>query len=401
MGRSTLYLTLQKLTGLLVVALLAAAIFFALWPAMWVDPAGALDLTFGKLLTDQEAGTGNYGMFWLGHFVQDPGPFFYPVAFILKATPWLLLGLGLSLWQVISSCVMQDARRKTQDATLSLPLWLFAFTYLILMTIASKKSVRYLLPAFPTFYLLAGLALFQFSQPVSQHASRLTPHASRLTPHASRLTLHASRLTLLLFLPLFLFTLLYHPYYFTYYNPLFLGWRWAPQTLLVGWGEGLDVAGRHLNQQPLGTVSAWYEWLFPLYYHGEVQDSGMNHLLTADHAVLYINQVQRDLPNANIIKYFRRRRKPDFTVRLAGIDYAWVYPGPMIGYRPDPTPQYPLGGEFGGEVRLLGYDLLQPPLSGQPLVVTLFWRMLTTPPAERFVYVRLVDSRGHILPARL
>ena len=36
-----------------------------------------------------------------------------------------------------------------------------------------------------------------------------------------------------------IFTLFYHPYYFTYYNPTLLGWRWAPQTLLVGWGEGL------------------------------------------------------------------------------------------------------------------------------------------------------------------
>jgi 4-amino-4-deoxy-L-arabinose transferase-like glycosyltransferase len=191
---------IQKLAGLVAVAFIAALIFVALWPAMWVDPAGALGLTFGKLFADQEAGTGNYGMFWLGRFVQDPGPFFYPVAFLLKATPWLLLGLGLSLWQVISSFVLgrKNGRRNTPDV--SLPLWLFTLTYLILMTLASKKSVRYLLPAFPTFYLLAGLALVQFSRSAGQYASRLSAKPpskifpiSRLTPHASRLTPPASR----------------------------------------------------------------------------------------------------------------------------------------------------------------------------------------------------------------
>jgi 4-amino-4-deoxy-L-arabinose transferase-like glycosyltransferase len=62
--------------GAAVSILLAAVIFFLLWPAMWVVPGQALRLTFGKLFTDQEAGTGNLGMFWFGQFVQDPGPAF-------------------------------------------------------------------------------------------------------------------------------------------------------------------------------------------------------------------------------------------------------------------------------------------------------------------------------------
>jgi len=36
-------------------------------------------------------------------------------------------------------------------------------------------------------------------------------------------------------------------------------------------------------------------------------------------------------------------------VRLAGIDYAWVYPGPVIGLPAAPALAYPLTGEFGGE----------------------------------------------------
>jgi hypothetical protein len=381
----TFHLIHTGLIGLIIVAFVASFVFFALWPAMWVQPAQALDLTFGKLLIDKEAGFGNFGFFWLGHFVQDPGPAFYPVAFLLKTTPWLLIGLFLNIWLII-------ARRISLNSQVAILLWVFALTYLVIMTLASKKAVRYLLPAIPTLYLLAGLAFYQIGHWANRRMSReawqkLLP---RFSARAARL------LPIFLFLPLSLFTLFYHPYYFTYYNPLVLGWLWAPQALLIGWGEGLDEAARYLKERPPVRVSAWYPWIFSIFYPGQTFGTERESLILADHAVLYINQVQRDIPDPNIIHYFRTRRRAEYTVRLAGIDYAWIYPGPVVGPRPDPTPQYALGGEFGDEVRLLGYDLSQPQLSGQPLIVTLFWRVLKVPPADRFVYVRLLDAQGRV-----
>ena len=193
-------------------------------------------------------------------------------------------------------------------------------------------------------------------------------------------------------------TLFYHPYYLTYYNPLVLGWRWAPQTILVGWGEGLDGAARYLNEQPVPTVSAWYEWIFPLLYNGDIEAVvPQENLITANAAVLYINQVQRDIPGPNIIDYFRSRRRPAHTVRLNGIDYAWVYPGPIAGFELPAAPPIALGGDFDDEARLLGYDLgAQSPGSGESLIVTLQWQILAQPSDPRFVYVRLVDSQGRI-----
>ncbi len=372
----TLQPILTGLAGLVLIAFIAGLVFLALWPAMWTQPAQALDLSFSKLWDDKEAGVGNLGFFWLGHFVQDPGPAFYLVAFLLKATPWLLVGLLLSIWLIIT-------RRTPSHSRLAILLWVFALSYLVIMTIASKKTVRYLLPVLPPLYLVAGLALSQLGQWTNRQ-------------FLSRFSASRSLLPLLIFLPLSLVTLFYHPYYFTYYNPLVLGWLWAPQTILVGWGEGLDEAARYLNRQPPGQVSAWYEWLFSVFYQGQTMGVEREKLITADHAVLYINQVQRDIPDPNIINYFRTRRRPEYTAHLAGIDYAWVYPGPVVGFRPDPTPQYALGGDFGGEVRLLGYDLSQPQLSGQPLIVTLYWQVLARPPGGRFVYVRLVDAQGHL-----
>jgi len=410
--------------GGLVLTISSVVIFWALWPAMWIDPVGALSLTFGKLFTDQEAGAGNLGMFWFGRFVEDPGPLFYPVAFILKSTPWLLAGLLLSLilhllpflFPTSPSESFNDSRdfspagrndrlyKFFQWATLrftfyalrftlpALSLWLFTLTYLILMTLASKKSIRYLLPAFPTFYLLAGLAFYQLGQFLRNRPFRLFPIS--LSPH-----LPISPSPLLLLVLLVTFTLLYQPYYFSYYNPLVLGWRWAPHALLVGWGEGLDEAARYLNRQPAQRVAAWYEWLFPLFYtQGEVLPvTPQENLITADRTVLYINQVQRDIPNPNVIHYFRTRRRPEHTARLAGIDYAWVYSGPIAGVQKSANPQFALQGEFGGEMRLLGYDLQpQPVAGGDSLIVTFYWQVLQPPAANRFVYLRLLDAKGQI-----
>jgi hypothetical protein len=274
-------------------------------------------------------------------------------------------------------------------------LWLFALTYLLLMTLASKKSIRYLLPAWPTFYLLTGWAWVQ----LACHLSLVTRHsqfAIRNPQSAIRWLAPAITLTLLI-----IFAAAYHPYYLSYYNPALLGWRWAPHTLLVGWGEGLDRAADYLNRQPPARVAAWYEWLFPLYYAGQTEPVvPPENMLTADHAVLYLNQVQRDIPNPNIIDYFRTRRQPEHTVRLNGIDYAWVYPGPVAGGTIAPQPQHPLAAQFGDELQLLGFDLPnQPAGSGQPLIITLHWHVLSPPPAERFVFVRLLDAAGRVWAA--
>lgn len=278
------------------VAGIAALVFVVAWPAMWTQPLAALDLTFSKLITDQAAGTGNLGMYWRGQFVQDPGPVFYLVAFILKATPWLMLGMLVSV----------GLTYQREQRFVIVALWLFALTYLIIMTVASKKSIRYMLPMYPFFYLLAGIALTW----VMQRARR--------------------PLTIGLFVLAIGWAIPYHPYYFTYFNPAVMGHWWATDTILVGWGEGLDEAARYLNEvHPNGHVTAWYRHVFREYYAGTVYDVVPQELmLSNEYTVLYVNQVQRNIPDPNLIHYFRTEREPEYTVRFNGIDYAWIYRNP-------------------------------------------------------------------------
>jgi len=385
----------QNIIFHLLAIFIAAILFILLWPAMWINPVTALSLTFGKLLTDQAAGTGNLGMFWMGKFVQDPGPFFYPIMFILKATPWLLIGTAVSIWYITHDMWQlfykkSEMQHPTSQTVMPIALWAFALTYLILMTIASKKSVRYLLPAWPTFYLLTGIALHRFSQALSQRFKHhgFLPFSYRLSP--------ISYFPMLLLITLL--TLPYHPYYLSYYNPLLMGWRVAPYVTLVGWGEGLDQTVTHLQQKPTtGVTSAWYEWIYPVMYGQPVQAVvPPDNMLTADQTILYINQVQRDIPNPNIIDYFQTRRQPEQTVNLNGIDYVWVYAGPVAGFNRQVTPQQPLSGQFGDEAHLLGYDISPNPLSGEPLYITLYWQALNPSSTNRFVYLRLLDEKGYV-----
>jgi len=252
-------------------------------------------------------------------------------------------------------------------------MWLFTLTYLLIMTLASKKAVRYLLPAIPILYLLAAVAFSNFKFQISNYKLKI-PYALLLISHLS-------------------FLIPYSPYYLTYYNPLLMGWQWSPSTLLIGWGEGLDQAADYLNQQPRhGPVAAWYDNLFREMYHGEVIPLvPPDNVMTAAHTVFYLNQVQRNIPDPNLVAYFQSRRQPEHIVRLNGIDYAWIYPA-IAQFDQPPMPQYPLTGEFGREARLLGYNITP----GHPMIITLYWQALTTPPADRFIYVRLVDEAAHI-----
>jgi hypothetical protein len=197
-----------------------------------------------------------------------------------------------------------------------------------------------------------------------------------------------------------LWTFSYHPYYFTYYSPLAGGGTAAARIMMVGWGEGLDEAAGYLNDKAGAdrlTAVSWYEWVFAAFFHGETRPLVfLEDALRADYVIFYVNQVQRVIPDAPFVSYFRGRQ-PEHVVRLNGVEYAWIYPGPAVSQGPDPPVQHRVNGDFGGQARLLGYDLGEEwASSDSPLHVTLYWRVLAPLPPGISVYLRLVDQEGHI-----
>ncbi|MGC8878162.1 MAG: ArnT family glycosyltransferase [Anaerolineae bacterium] len=358
--------------GQWLVSVLVAAVTFALiWPAMWVDPLGAVVWAFDWLWKNMPPGSGNLGMYWMGQTVFDPGPGFYPLALLVRISPLMLIGVLAGLLTL----------RCATHRRLEWSLWAYIVFYLVVMTFAEKKSVRYALMPLVALAPLAAWGLLRAADGLAGHIAALT----------------RPRLALLGGILLLAGTLPYAPYYLSYYNPLLLGWLWVPRVMHIAWGEGMDRAAEYLNTKPDADqlrVAAWYEWTFAPYFKGRTLLFTTENVLQADYAVFYVNQVQRNIPDPNLIAYFQRRI-PEHVVHINGVAYAWIYPAVIVrGGLPEGVT--PLGVRMGDAVVLEGYAVRPAADHPHALDVALYWRMLRNDLPEHFVYVRAVDGAGNI-----
>jgi hypothetical protein len=379
-------------------SLVAGLVFVGLWPAMWVDPLGRVT----SIVNDALHASGSphpKGSFFLGQPVPDPGTSFYALVTLFRTTPLLWLG-----WLLAGATYLAWRPRWTHGRS-ALILLAFALLYGLLVTVGGKKQDRYILPAFPALTVLAALGYAQVSNlkyQIANHKSPISNLQSQTSNHTSQI-LSASFLGGVIALQAAL-VLPHYPYYFTYYNPLMGGGPAAARMLNVGWGEGLDQAARWLNSLPgaeNSSVVAWYSTTFEPFFRGnaiyKVDEEKISRSskpgLAADYVVLYVNQVQRELPSAGALQFFRSTT-PVYTVTLHGIDYAWIYPSVKM--------QHVIAGEarLVGQAELLGYDLKDE--AGQPVTtaypsgtvhLSLYWEWQGNAEGEP-IRTSLVDDGG-------
>jgi len=363
----------------------AGLIFVVLWPAMWIDPLGRVI----AIVSDAVRASGSphpKGSFFIGQPVPDPGAGFYALVALFRTTPLVWLGWLLAAMSLISRRWQGDAgegRRRWQRAALI--LLAYALLYGLLVTFGGKKQDRYILPAIPALVALAALGYAQLSSLVRRAALRWGVWVGVIALQAVVVLPH-------------------WPYYFTYYNPVLGGGPAAVQTLMVGWGEGLDRAAAWLNDLPNAVdlrVVSWYSTTFEPFFKGQaiykLEEEKISRSpkpgLAADYVVLYVNQVQRELPSAGALQFFRAST-PAFTVTLHGIDYAWIYPSVAM--------PHVFAGDLRlvGQAELLGYDLRngdgQPVTSIEPDTVaylTLYWEWQGKS-SDDPIRVSLVDEAG-------
>jgi 4-amino-4-deoxy-L-arabinose transferase-like glycosyltransferase len=400
----------RRLTDLLLWGGVAALLFVALWPVMWVDPVGTLvrmlNETFGKV----EEG---HLVFFMGQPTLNPGPRFYPYVISLRLTPIVLTGALASGLMVIGRLVDWKIGRlgnwKTggqRDAAqghfmAAAWFWVFIVALLLFGDLSPKKQDRYLLPLFPFLDLLAAFAFVKVSESANQQISKWTntQYATRSTQYAIRSTQHAVRiaLPLLLLIVHALPVLTAYPYYLAYFNPLLGGLPRAVETTLVGWGEGMEQAAAYLNQRPdadqLYVVAVPAQTFLP-YFRGKGENFYTNDVaLRADYVVLYVSQSQRLAPSPEIVRYFRAM-DAERTVYVRGVPYAWIYPGPKLITADVPSDATLANVGFGDQLRLAGYQI---PNSASPvsrLEVVLYWHALAPMNTDYSVSVRLVAPDG-------
>jgi len=304
---------------------IAALAFAALWPAMWVAPLHALQQMFSMAQGFAEGGHGS-ALFFNGQVIPDGNLgleyfYFYPLTYLWRTTPFVLLGLGLAAWSFIRR---DDPFDKLNTRWTTIALLLTAFAYLAGMTLGDKKFDRYLLPVYPLLDIIAGLGWYGLGSFLRDKFPSRTARTAVLAGIIAVIGMQAGS------------ALSTFPYYLTYYNPLMGGSRKAPQVMLVGWGEGLDQAARYLNKKPgvkrLKVIS-WYA-TGPFSYYFEGQDRSLwydpgaapeewDRFITSDYAVIYIGQWQRQIPGP-VLDYVSKL-EPEHSVWIDGLEYARIY----------------------------------------------------------------------------
>lgn len=373
----------------------ALSVTILLWPALWVIPNTAIDFVVKMNFGYAEQGHVK-GNFFLGTVSDDPGVWFYPVNWLLHTTPLVLIGvlIGVLFWLIGSP--PDDSRQEGGrlaglwrrlgyrpaatpiDALFFLSL-LFAVLFTLFLMTSSKKQDRYLLPVYPFLHIIAATGWVW----LGGQLARLRKWRGRSIERYYLLPLVIVTIVLygLMLIPTY-------PYYFTYFNPLLGGLSTAAQETTVGWGEGLEQVADYLNQKPQAeelTAVSWYGSAFTPYFVGSSADyfERKGPVISADYALVYINQKQRRLPDDGFFR-FLAQQPLEREFKLNGVPYVWLYRMPGVDYSFAHQ-------RYDGVATLLGWQYLSPVASVPPVVrpgdkldIGLWWEFEGKSPEEAF-----------------
>jgi len=388
----------KAIAGLALWGCFLAATYIALWPTMWAGPAQAFT---GMLKRSAELASSGHDQFFMGMPTNDPGWAFYPVVLLFRSGPLIWLGLGVLIWTLIRgrSAALHSLSPYVNHAKAWPALFVAAFTFFL--SLSAKKSDRYILPAFPMLSVLAAMGLvllLNWLRDRDRQAAQ-SGHVRLRLLTSGLCVMAAAQIGIVLWQA---------PYYLTYYNPLVGGPWTAPHVLLVGWGEGLDQAGRYLNQKPDAerlSAASFYRREFSPYFRGEVRkladanpdDFDLISWHTADYVVNYVSQIQRNQPDEVTVRYFQSLT-PEYVVRLKGIAYAWIYRTPEHIPEELIPAEHVVRRAFGSQILLLGYDMSATPQPTSHSVVrlALYWQALAKIEADYKIELRLVDDQGKV-----
>ncbi|MDQ7030810.1 MAG: glycosyltransferase family 39 protein [Ardenticatenia bacterium] len=361
--------------------------FVGAWPAMWVTPWQSVAQVLATATTYAEVGHLNPTFFMGRVYEADPGWLFYPVNYLWRETPVVLAGLILAAvaWSRRHG-LFADTRARAVAG------WLVAaaLAFGLVMSLGAKKFDRYLLPAFPLLALVAAQGWWA----LVERARRWQVATAWLLVGVVMCGQGVGTLTTF-------------PYYLSYYNPVLGGARRAPRVMLIGWGEGLDVAARYLNAKPGAEqlrVTTWYmDGPFSYYFTGEAMPirfratmTNVIQWLSTDYVVTYANQWQRGLPTRELLEYFEQQ-VPEKVITINGLEYARIY-----DVRGVPPPDYlavgrPRFTDWGGQIRLVAYRLPARVMPGETFVATFYLQSIAPIERNLNVLVRVVGPGGREL----
>jgi hypothetical protein len=370
------------LPNLLAWFLIAALVYVALWPVMWVEPERGLAAVKWGLIRHTTTAH-DTPTFFLGQILQgDPGPLFYAVALLFRISEVELTFLAVAA--VLGTIHLFRQRRLSQARMDGLLLLAYVVFFLIQMCLGAKKMPRYVLPALLALDVLAAAGVVAWAQGLADRKHRLALMALPILIQAA-------------------LTLLHHPYYGTIFNWLPGGPQAAARAILIGEeGEGLAELAAVLNARPDAdqiTVAAQLKHVFNQTFRGATMDIDQ----PADYLAFHRNYTMRDYKVEQWGKLWEQyaARAPEREVNFNSVPYAWLYPTLSPETRPEhPLPVYLGRGLVGAGERFhfLGYDLRSTeaaPNDRIPLV--LYWQVTEPVTDDLSIFVHLLDPTGRLI----
>jgi 4-amino-4-deoxy-L-arabinose transferase-like glycosyltransferase len=369
-------------------AAIAAATVVALWPALWASPLQA----YAQLRVGVEiegAQPHMLGNFFLGRQDDAPGLLYYPAALALRTTPWTLLGLLLLplAWRRNTGdpliAEQTDSARRSLAALAG-----FVILFVAAMSVFPKKFDRYMVPAFPALDVLAAAGLLGVGSWGLGARGRFRGASSFALRPSSFVKGLASVITIAALANI----AWWHPYSIDAFNQLFGGTRAGTQTFTVGWGEGLEQVADWLNAQPditnVRTVALRITSLNPyLRDHAEaVFPKGDQLRDRTGYVVVYLPQTQAGHADG-VFGQFYGRAPPLHTVRIHGVDFAWIYRAP-------PQVAQPRAAGFGRDIRLLGFDQSGELRPGATVRFKFSWTTSALPPQDYWLFAHVIGPDG-------
>ncbi|MEE9615655.1 MAG: glycosyltransferase family 39 protein, partial [Anaerolineae bacterium] len=154
---------LQSLiSNLLLWLFVAALVYVALWPVMWVEPGrGLAAVKWG--LTHHVSAAHDTPTFFLGQMLwEDPGSLFYVVALLFRTGEVELAFLVVAA--VLGAAHLLRRRRLSETGVDALLLLAYAVFFLVGMCLGAKKMPRYVLPALLALDVLAAAGIVAWAR---------------------------------------------------------------------------------------------------------------------------------------------------------------------------------------------------------------------------------------------
>jgi len=300
----------HAIIGFIIFFILHSAFFIAFYPAMWSAPSTALDVMFER--ATYHVATATRPTFFDGQAELNHGLGFYPLALAYRLSPIVTIGLALTAVSLILRIRASHSHTPILNQRFAvLTLALFAFAFIAFLSPPAKKFDRYLLPTFPPLTLIAAWAIDRLSNQPSNHPSN--PRSTKLTSLVGPAVVVAQALLVLSIAP----------YPLMAYNPLLGGAPGARDRIAVGWGEGFGASAQWVADQHPGSViaSGGLSNIAPLVDEPIVTIDAAG-LARADYIVFTVSEVQLA---PEFFDALAQRGTLALTIRIGGVDAAWVY----------------------------------------------------------------------------